>query len=218
SIINEISEESSGNFKYFRKTYRSVHYKQAVASGHLRASHRAGERVLNEFEWTRKLWYNWLDEYVAELDKPDSEERRLIEDEINRDPRDAFYLTRREALLRKRGLVHDALNDLSLAIYIEPSFMDAYWQRELTYMIFEHYDEALDSLNMCIKLNKTHAGAYKLRVDIYSIKNDLALAIANYSQAIHYNPTDHEAYYQRAQTYERRNEILSAMDDYVQLD
>ncbi|CAF3900173.1 unnamed protein product [Rotaria sp. Silwood1] len=202
SIINEISEESSGNFKYFRKTYRSVHYKQAVASGHLRAT-SAPPRYP---PISRRNSFH------------EAEERRLIEDEINRDPRDAFYLTRREALLRKRGLVHDALNDLSLAIYIEPSFMDAYWQRELTYMIFEHYDEALDSLNMCIKLNKTHAGAYKLRVDIYSIKNDLALAIANYSQAIHYNPTDHEAYYQRAQTYERRNEILSAMDDYVQLD
>jgi len=94
--------------------------------------------------------------------------------------------------------------------------MDAYWQRALIYMIFEHYDEALDSLNMCIKFNRSHAGAYKLRGDVYAIKNDLALAIANYSQAIRYNPTDHEAYFQRAQTYERRNEILLAMDDYVQ--
>lgn len=242
----------------------------------------AGKRLLNEFEWTRDLWYTWLDEYIAELDKQelirqekeekrpsiittpldepstitmdddddndesdeypkkkksnvqlepitnlhlsDSEERRLIEDEIhrlttliNRNPRDVFSLSRRGGLLRKLGLFHDALNDLSLAIYIEPSFMDAYWQRALIYMIFEHYDEALDSLNMCIKFNKVHAGAYKLRGDVYAIKNDLALAIANYSQAIRYNPTDHEAYFQRAQTYERRNEILLAMDDYVQV-
>jgi tetratricopeptide (TPR) repeat protein len=237
-----------------------------------------GKRLLNEFEWTRDLWYNWLDEYIAELDKQefirqkreekkpsiiptifddsstttideneneeisinkkisniklepitnlhlaDSDERRFIENEIHRltaiidrNPRDVFSLTRRGGLLRKLGLFHDALNDLSLAIYIEPSFMDAYWQRALIYMIFEHYDEALDSLNMCIKFNKTHAGAYKLRGDVYAIKNDLALAIANYSQAIRYNPTDHEAYFQRAQTYERRNEILLAMDDYVQ--
>ncbi|CAF3939102.1 unnamed protein product, partial [Rotaria magnacalcarata] len=240
-----------------------------------------GKRLLNEFEWTREVWYNWLDEYIAELDKvetmrqeteikqqisastlldesstlviedsenevsvsqikkvstsvqlepiinlqvPYSEERRLIEDElyrltklIDRDPRDVFSLTRRGGLLRKLGLFHDALNDLSLAVYIEPSFMDAYWQRALIYMIFEHYDDALDSLNMCIKFNKTHAGAYKLRGDIYSMRNDLALAIANYSQAIRHNQTDHEAYFQRAQTYERRNEILLAMDDYVQV-
>jgi tetratricopeptide (TPR) repeat protein len=237
-----------------------------------------GKRLLNEFEWTRELWYSWLDEYIAELDKQevirqekeekrrstmltpfdetlsttldsdenednsirkvttvqvepitnlhlaDSEERRLIENEIhrltsiiNRNPRDVFSLTRRGGLLRKLGLFHDALNDLSLAIYIEPLFMDAYWQRALIYIIFEHYDEALDSLNMCIKFNKTHAGAYKLRGDVYRIKNDLALAIANYSQAIRYNPTDHEAYFQRAQTYERRNEILLAMDDYIQV-
>ncbi|CAF3956513.1 unnamed protein product [Rotaria sordida] len=367
SIIDEKPEESSGDFKYFRKTNRSVHYEQSVAagrrfisSGRLRANRRArkdarfwermdaiiaiasappryppisrrhsfheaifyernhphilkekfrqrrtslerdkqnfdeiikikykfdetrvksaGRRLLNEFEWTRDLWYNWLDEYIAELDKcesirqeiemkqknilttpieetsitiidenetdenqikkapniqlesitnlelADSEERRLIEDEIhrltiliNRDSHDVFSLTRRGGLLRKLGLFHDALNDLSLAIYIEPSFMDAYWQRALIYMIFEHYDEALDSLNMCIKFNKTHAGAYKLRGDVYAIKNDLALAIANYSQAIRYNPTDHEAYYQRAQTYDRRNDILLAMDDYVQV-
>ncbi|CAF3176026.1 unnamed protein product [Rotaria sp. Silwood2] len=367
SIIDEKPEESSGDFKYFRKTNRSVHYEQSVAagrrfisSGRLRASRRArkdarfweridaivaiasappryppisrrhsfheaifyeqnhphilkekfrqrrtslerdkqnfdeiiktkykydetrvksaGKRLLNEFEWTRDLWYSWLDEYIAELDKcesirqeneikrqstlktpqeessitivieneadesqtkkgpsiqlepitnlqlADSEERRLIEEEIhrltlliNRDSHDVFSLTRRGGLLRKLGLFYDALNDLSLAIYIEPSFMDAYWQRALIYIIFEHYDEALDSLNMCIKFNKTHAGAYKLRGDVYAIKNDLALAIANYSQAIRYNPTDHEAYYQRAQTYERRNEILLAMDDYVQV-
>ncbi len=238
----------------------------------------AGKRLLNEFEWTRELWYSWLDEYIAELDKQeairqekeaqrpsviptpleepsattideddseetstkkisnvqlepitnlhlaDSEERRLIETEIhrlteliNRDPRDVFSLSRRGALFRKLGLFHDALNDLSLAIYIEPSFMDAYWQRALIYMIFEHYDEALDSLNTCIKFNKTHAGAYKLRGDVHAMKNDLALAVANYSQAIRYNPTDHEAYFQRAQTYERRNDILLAMDDYVQV-
>lgn len=241
----------------------------------------AGKRLLTEFEWTRELWYRWLDEYIGELDKQegvrqeieekkrqntittpfqdssastmyededddedgagrktanvhlepimnlqlaDTDERRLIENEIhrlteiiNRNPRDVFNLSRRGGLFRKLGLFHDALNDLSLAIYIEPSFMDAYWQRALIYMIFEHYDEALDSLNMCIKFNKTHAGAYKLRGDVYVIKNDLALAIANYSQAIRYNPTDHEAYFQRGQTYERRNEILLAMDDYVQV-
>ena len=240
--------------------------------------------VMNEFQWTRELWYSWLDEYIAELDKKetirqekefkastmntkpfedpssstineydddeeldengsqrtkrvnvvlepvvnlhlaDSEDRRILENEIhrltaaiNRDPRDVFSLTRRGGLLRKLGLFQDALNDLSLAIYIEPGFMDAYWQRALIYMIFGHYDEALDSLNMCIKFNKTHAGAYKLRGDIYALKNDLALAIANYSQAIRHNPTDHEAHFQRAQTYERRNDILLAMDDYVQV-
>jgi len=234
--------------------------------------------MLNEFEWTRDLWYTWLDEYIAELDKRefirqekelkgrstlttslheatvitmydddddddsstkktnvvlepiinlelgDSEERRLIENEvhrltalINRNPRDVFSLSRRGGLLRKLGLFHDALNDLSLAIYIEPSFMDAYWQRALIYIIFEHYDAALDSLNMCIKFNKVHAGAYKLRGDIHVIKNDTALAVANYSQAIRHNPTDHEAYFRRAQTYERRNEILLAMDDYLQV-
>ena len=240
----------------------------------------AGKRILTDFEWTRDLWYSWLDEYIAELDKQeairqekedkrrstittpsegpsaslddeeededgespikkaasvhlepitnlhlvDSDERRLIEQEIhrlteliNRNPRDVFSLSRRGGLFRKLGLFNDALNDLSLAIYIEPSFMDAYWQRALIYMIFEHYDAALESLNMCVKFNKTHAGAYKLRGDVHAIKNDLALAIANYSQAIRYNPTDHEAYFQRAQTYERRNEILLAMDDYVQV-
>lgn len=243
--------------------------------------------VLNEFQWTRELWYSWLDEYINELDKQetirqekelkvstnntkqfeepssttsneydedddddlldengnkrkkqvnvtlepivnlhlaDSEDRRELENEIhrltvliNRDPRDVFSLSRRGGLLRKLGLFQDALNDLSLAIYIEPGFMDAYWQRALIYMIFGHHDEALDSLNMCIKFNKTHAGAYKLRGDIYVIKNDLSLAIANYSQAIRHNPTDHEAHFQRAQTYERRNDILLAMDDYVQV-
>ena len=366
--VSDVSpEQSSGDFKYFRKTNRSAHFEQAVAagrpyisSGRLQAARRsrkdvhyweridaiaalasapprypvlerresfheaffyeryhphvikeqfrqrqtslehgkqtfdgivkekynfketraksAGKQPKDEFEWTRDLWYTWLDEYIAELDRresrrqqrdtkrqsvhiapvnvpsaasydddeeeegtsrkatntslepiinlelSDSDERRFIENEIhrltvliNRDPRDVFSLTRRGGLLRKLGLFHDALNDLSLAIYIEPSFMDAYWQRALIYMIFEHYDQALDSLNMCIKFNKSHAGAYKLRADVYVIKNDMALANANYSQAIRYNPTDHEAYFRRAQTYERRNEILLAMDDYVQV-
>ena len=250
----------------------------------------AGRPALTEFQWTRELWYQWLDEYIADLDREetirqdkemtkissqtpksyedpsslamqdddeeeeiseqeegdnvskkrsttrgseqpivnlqlvDSEDRRLIEGEIHRltsmierNQRDVFSLTRRGALLRKLGLFQDALNDLSLAVYIEPSFMDAYWQRALIYMIFDHFDEALDSLNMCIKFNKVHAGAYKLRGDIYLQKNDVALAIANYSSAIRNNPTDHEAYYQRAQAYERRNDILLAMDDYVQV-
>ncbi|CAF1210506.1 unnamed protein product [Didymodactylos carnosus] len=240
-----------------------------------------GKRQLTEFQWTRDIWYQWLDEYIAELDKreqdrqvkedeqiitdsepvyqydvndddddetetkkkrlqvisepivnitisiddEDSEQEKvIIENELKRlnilieqNLRDVYSLTRRGALYRKLGLFKDALNDLNLALYIEPLFMDAYWQKSLILMIFKHYDDALDCLNHVIKLNKTHSGAYKLRGDIYLVKNDLSLAIANYSQAIKYNPNDHESFYQRAQTYERRNDLLLAMDDYVQV-
>lgn len=81
-----------------------------------------------------------------------------------------FDLTRRATLFRKLGFIKKALDDLNMALEIEPNFVDARWQRHLVYLVQDRKIEALDELNIILKLNRNHAGAYLSRfVLFYSI-------------------------------------------------
>ena len=61
------------------------------------------------------------------------------------------------------GQIKQALDDLSLAIQIEPMMLDAYWHRHLVYILLNKKHAALDDLNIVLKYNKSHVGAYKSR-------------------------------------------------------
>lgn len=100
---------------------------------------------------------------------PDLELLKLIECEIEVLSRrldakvNPFDLTRRATLFRKLGFIKKALQDLNLAVEIEPNFVDARWQRHLVYLVQDRKLEALDELNYILKINRNHAGAYLSR-------------------------------------------------------
>lgn len=126
-----------------------------------------------------------------------------------------FDLVRRGTLYRKLGFIKKALDDLNLAIDIEPKFVDAYWQRHLIYLVQDRKKDATEDLNQIIKLNRFHSGAYLSLGDLYAQKNDLQMAIVNYSQAVKFNPNDDQAFFKRGKLYEQKGDIRMAMDDYL---
>lgn len=89
-------------------------------------------------------------------------EIRLL-DECIQNQLNAFDLARRGTLYRKLGFIKKALDDLNLAIDMEPNFVDAYWQRHLVYIIQDRKTDALEDLNKILTLNRTHSGAYLSR-------------------------------------------------------
>ncbi|XP_053567312.1 tetratricopeptide repeat protein 6 [Bombina bombina] len=127
-----------------------------------------------------------------------------------------FHYCRRGALNRKLGNINPALQDLSMAIELQPDLVDAYWHRHLIYLLQGKSNEALDDLNIIIKLKKSHADAYLSKAEIFKKNQDYTMAILSYTQALKCRPTDDDIYFRRAQMYETRDEIVLAMDDYAQ--
>ena len=74
-----------------------------------------------------------------------------------------FDYCRRGAIRRKLGHIGQAMEDLNMAIEMEPLMLDAFWHRHLIHILLNKRKEALEDLNFIIKMNKTHAQAYKSR-------------------------------------------------------
>ena len=75
----------------------------------------------------------------------------------------AYDFCRRGAVLRKLGRIQPALTDLSRAVELEPTLVDAYWHRHLVHLLLNRKQQAMDDLNLVVKYNKTHSQAYKSR-------------------------------------------------------
>ena len=74
-----------------------------------------------------------------------------------------YDFCRRGAILRKLGRIEPAFADLTRAIELEPTMVDAYWHRHLVHLLLNRKQQAMDDLNLVVKYNKTHAEAYKSR-------------------------------------------------------
>ncbi|KAE8587373.1 hypothetical protein XENTR_v10021951 [Xenopus tropicalis] len=127
----------------------------------------------------------------------------------------AFHCCRRGALNRKLGKLSLAIQDLNLAINLEPQLLDAYWNRHLIFCLQGKTTAALEDLNMIIKLNKLYTDAYLSKAEIYKQEGDYTMSILSYTQALKCRPDDDEIYFRRAQMYEAQDEYKIAMDDYA---
>ena len=96
---------------------------------------------------------------------------QLLQDEVavmdeiitNSERPRAYDYCRRGAILRKLGRIEAAMSDLTRAIDMEPSMLDAYWHRHLIHLLLNRKQQAMDDLSIIIKINKNHAEAYKSR-------------------------------------------------------
>uniref|UniRef100_A0A8C5QLP0 Tetratricopeptide repeat domain 6 n=1 Tax=Leptobrachium leishanense TaxID=445787 RepID=A0A8C5QLP0_9ANUR len=150
---------------------------------------------------------------VQEVDTEIEHLSRLIEGQ--EETPQAVHYCRRGALNRKLGNLSLALQDLSLAIKLQPQLLDAYWHRHLIYLLQGKNNEALDDLNFILKFNKTNADAYLSKAEIFKQKKDFTMSILSCSQALKCRPKDDDIYFRRAQMYEAQGDIIIAMDDYA---
>ena len=61
------------------------------------------------------------------------------------------------------GNVPAAVDDINQSLELEPSLIDAYWQRHLVNVLLNRRRQALEDLNMLLHLNKSHVRALKSR-------------------------------------------------------
>ncbi|MCX6258701.1 MAG: tetratricopeptide repeat protein [Bacteroidia bacterium] len=105
-----------------------------------------------------------------------------------------------------------ALQYYDTAISIEPRFPDPLFNRGLTYMKLEKYDESItDFTNLINRIVPKEAKWYYSRGNAYKKKNQFDNAIADYNMAIQLNPYYSEAYLNMGNLYYNIGDLDKAL-------
>lgn len=91
-----------------------------------------------------------------------------------------------------------ALTDCNLAIYLEPTTVNAFTVRGDVYFAKDNYDLAIADYSQALQSNPKDAVALSNRGRTYFVKGDSQRAIGDYTQAIQLDPNDPRLYLSRA--------------------
>ena len=80
-----------------------------------------------------------------------------------------------------------ALEYLNKAISIDSNYADAYYNRGLTWIIRDNYDQAISDFNKAIELNPGYADAYSSRGITWHIKGNYDQAVSDYNDYLKIN-------------------------------
>ena len=111
--------------------------------------------------------------------------------------------------------------DNKIALYtkildIDPSYAEAYNNRDIAYGIKGEYNKAIEDYNQAIALKKDFAEAYNNRGNAYGIKGEYDKAIEDFTQAIALKKDFAEAYNNRGSAYDDKGEYDKAIEDFTQ--
>ena len=111
------------------------------------------------------------------------------------------------------GSFQDALDALSIAIQLDPDFIEAYAYRGLAYYRLGNYDAAMADYDRSIALWPNLAEVYYFRAILYGQQKEREKAINDYTRAIELKPTLIEAHYFRALNYGAAGKHDKAIED-----
>ncbi len=108
----------------------------------------------------------------------------------------------------------DALDDLGMALAINPGYTPAYRVRGALYATKGAYNMAEKDLTMAIRLSPNMAESYVGRAMLYAKKRDYIGAIEDYSSALRLEPQNAALYNNRGSAYSSFGEFDPAMKDF----
>lgn len=138
------------------------------------------------------------------------------------------YCSRAEAYCRKamslgrkdkpiddmtRELLTLALNDVRLAIQIDPNYLEAHHGLGWAYFELEEYHEAIAAYGVAFKLDPKDISSYYNQGMAYIRLEDWANALKILTEVIKLEPDKAEAYFERATIYDAIEEHDKALDD-----
>lgn len=100
------------------------------------------------------------------------------------------------------------------AIKLKPDFVEAFFNRGLTYSRKHEFDYAIDDYTKAIDLKPDLAEPYNSRGLAYRAKREFKRAIDDFNRAIHLKPNYASGYYNRGLVYKDKGEVNRAIDDY----
>ena len=156
-----------------------------------------------------RLKKDWLEQYKKML----NEQNKAIEK--NTKDAKAFY---------ERGVINTDLTEydnaiaaFSIALTINPTYMEAYRGRGLAYHNKGENDKAIEDLSKAIEIGPKNADAYNYRGFAYGMKGEYDKAIEDYSSAIAINPKYEDAYIARGRNYTLKGDYDKAIGNYSEL-
>lgn len=114
-------------------------------------------------------------------------------------------LRKRAIILARAGSYSQAMDDLNIAISLDPFHSDSYWHRSQLFLRVNDAENALKDLDALTENNKLHMGAFQTKGRIYQALGIIKQAIVNYSAVIRLKPDNADAFYNRASLFEAEN-------------
>jgi protein O-mannosyl-transferase len=110
----------------------------------------------------------------------------------------------------------EAIQNYNMAVSIAPAFMDAVFDRGLSYTSMGKYDSAIaDFTTIVTKIQPRHAESYYSRAIAYNKKQMPDSAIADYTKAIEIRQDYGEAYVNRGNIYFNKGDQDQAIANYI---
>ena len=107
-----------------------------------------------------------------------------------------------------------AITAFTVAIRFEPGFVNAYYNRGLSYSRRGEHADAIDDYSEALRLDPRNAAVYSARARSLGEQGDLAHAIADYTKAIQLQPNDPWLYYDRGMSFSLQGEYEDALADF----
>ena len=112
------------------------------------------------------------------------------------------------------GSYQAAIDQLTVAIQIQPYYLNALWYRALAYMNLGQYQKSIQDLNVVIALDPYNSTHYNNRGLAYDNSGQTGLALEDYNNAIWLDPTDGLAYNNRGTLYSDLGQAELALSDW----
>jgi tetratricopeptide (TPR) repeat protein len=107
-----------------------------------------------------------------------------------------------------------AIAEYSIAIKVEPTRLECYVKRGLSWMQKGEYDRAIADFNRVLKIDIDHSAAYLNRGIVLAARGDHLAAIDDYESALHLSPTDAAPLLRRGLSLAKVGETDRAADDF----
>ena len=160
---------------------------------------------INGGAWMRKVALAPYDEAID-----------LVDAQIKKKPSSSLYQTR-AYIYAGRDRFDKAIDDLSKAIELNPTWSSLYYTRAYYYFELDLMDEAIEGFSECIDVNPRDVDAYYARGYCYDMLGDTDLALEDYSEVIRLNRSSENAYDARAIIYKNTGQYELAAADYKQI-
>lgn len=113
----------------------------------------------------------------------------------------------------KKNRLEKALQELSLAIEVQPKNHEAYFWRARTFIRLEQDDKAIADLKTVVNLKPGYSPAYDNLGWLFMRRNDYTQSLANLDKSIELKPDNGWAHHMRGRVHFKMGEIQKAIEN-----
>lgn len=117
----------------------------------------------------------------------------------------------------EQGDYDKAIENYSMAIILNPNFLECYFNRALCYYNKKNYNKAIEDYSRAAEIDPENPMIYNNRGDAYYRKQEFDSAIADYDKAISLNKDYLKAHYNRGLAYACLQDYETAVENFTRV-